>query len=285
MPNATLRLIIQENGTLIVPTSVELESEGADYGLRRVDNWVEVTASGTAFTNDGKGNYSHSFNMPAPNLAYEYRAKIVTDTETRYAGGTIVPSSDDDGTGEESGENPVVESIIVFSPSISGSLTDYLSSEGEVLRIMGDYAIDLLLEDVGRGGNAIVWNEVLEEATETTDMYTTQFYNPATHRTNKWLRRKTTVLAAHLISQRRGNNPLFNSRVDRVYEEFALIASGGFHIPNSIPRGRFAPVVRNYTIQNRMQRHPQRVDTTKSTGTAYAGMDAAIEPYVFSRQL
>jgi hypothetical protein len=260
----SLHLVIQQDGVLLTPTSVELESEGNDYGLRRSDNYDSVTIGGTSMSTEGRGEYFHDWTNPAVDLSYDYRIKIVNDGVTYYVGGGAIDGN--------------ITEVTVVLPT-----TTKFTSQAEVLRIIGSFAGDLLTEDAGPVDT--LWAEVIEDADETIAMYIQHYYDPATHKTNGWLRRRATVLAANIISQRRGNNPLYVSRADRVYEQLSMIESGNTHIPDSIPRARFAPVVRNYTIQNRMQRHPQRVDTTKSTGTDYPNQDTAIEPFVFSRQL
>jgi len=260
MADSTLRLVIKANGTLLIPTSVDLESEGNDYGLRRLDDWAEVTASGTSFDIDSAGNYSHTFTEPADNLSYDFRAKIVFEGTTYFVGETI-----------KSGTSQITAII---------SSTAHYTSQAEVYRMIGSFAGDLLLED--QQATSVTWDDMLEDIDETIQMYVHQHYDTSLLSSSNWVRRRATVLGANILSQRRGNNPLYLTRTERTYEELNMIRDGRMHIPGAIPRARFAPVVRNYTIQNRFFNHPMRIDTTKSTGATYSGQDTALHPFIFS---
>lgn len=255
---AQLRVKLRVDGAGVTPTSVTLSDESATYGIRRTDTNAAIVAAGTAMTAGALGEYSYSF-IDIGSPSYEYRVKVVYLTTTYYFGGII--------SGDTTG-------IISVLPS-SGHYT----SEAEIARLLGEFAVDLLLED--NQNTSATWSNILTDIDETISMYVGQFYDPSTLYSNNWVRRRATILGANALSGRRGNNPLYLTRTERVYDELNSIRDGRYHIPGGVPLGRFAPVVRNYTVQNVFYDHPQRVIKSKSTGTNYNNMDLAIEPFVY----
>lgn len=79
-------------GTLTDVTSVELEDEGDEYGVKRDDTDAAVVASGTALDHPDTGIYSKSFTEPAVGLTYSAVVKYVYRGKTHYLPMSIVGS-------------------------------------------------------------------------------------------------------------------------------------------------------------------------------------------------
>jgi len=260
---STFFLKVQLNGALVDADTVAFASEppATQYGVRRADTFVSVVSNGTAISRISKGNYSHNIVDPEGVKLYEYSLHIVHDNESFYVAGDFKPG------------NP---KFCVSIPSL-----DHYTSQAEVYRMLGNYAVDLMMDDTAGRDNE-TWDDMLEDADETIKMYVNQHYDPAILNTSTWVRRRATVLVSNIVSQRRGNPGLFNSRTDRVYEELNEIRRGRFHIPGIPTRGYLGPVVRNYIMQNRFRINPVRVDKMKSTGPSYPKEDISIRPFVFN---
>jgi hypothetical protein len=259
-----LRLQIYVNGELTDPTSVKLGNNGDDYGVRRKDDLDIVEDVDLDLDKISKGTYTYDIVDPEEDIEYEWAVKTVYETNTYYVVGSMTGGTDATGA------------ATVVLPNTTGHYT----SQAEVLRTMGTMAEQLLMEDVTT--KSLMWEDLLEEADDTIKMYVMQHYNPATLYSNKWIRRRATILVAHIMSARRANPPVYTSRVDRVYDELNMIRDNRFRIPGAVVRHFQGPIVRNYMVQNAFLTHPLRVESSKSTSAGnYTGEDIAVEPYVY----
>lgn len=254
---ASLRISILSNGELITPTSVVLADDGSAYGIRKVSDLTTITNPSVSMDVASKGLYTHAYSNSTAELV-EYSVKMVYDSQTYYVSGTT--------------------SIATQNVTVSLPSTAYYTSQAEVLRVMGDFAESLLMDDA-KSKNS-VWKDVLEDVTDTINMYAMQHYNLSDLSTSKWIRRRATYLAANILSNRRGNPPLFTSRVERVYDELNEVRDNRFRIPNVPVKYFQGPVVRNYVVQP-LGNHSLRVETTKSTGKRYNNQDDAYLPYIY----
>jgi hypothetical protein len=257
----TLTFTAKINGVLIDVDAAVLEDQIEDFGVRRTDNLDVVVASGTALTRISLGTYQHEFAEPEPNLSYEYTVKI-TYGGTSYYFNRITAA--------------VGVSALIAIPS-----TDHYSSQAEVLRVAGEYAIDLMLDDYDGEDMGYIWHNFLQDADETIAMYVMQHYDPDDLYSTEWIRRRATWMVCNLLSQRRGNNDLFRSKVERIYDELNMIRDGRMRIPGATVRHWMGPNWRNYSLENRYLRHPVRVDRTKSNKQTYSGQDDSAAPYFY----
>lgn len=259
---ATNRLNIFVDGELVDPTSVTTGDSGGSYGVRRVDDLYDiVVVEDLEYTLVSTGIYDYEFTEPEDDLSYEWAATIVHSGTTYYVGG-VIPTG--------------ITTTTVVLPTTA----TYYSSQAEVLRVMGTMAEALLLEDAT--SKSAVWTDLLQDATDTIKMYVMQHYDPSTLNTNKWIRRRATILVAQLLSTRRANPPLYTTRVDRVYEELDMIRDNRMRIPGATVRHFQGPIVRNYDMQKVFHGHQGRVVDSKSTRSGhYSGESLALEPYVY----
>lgn len=258
----TISFVAKINGNLVDVDSIEFADQTGSFGVRRVDTGAVIVAEGTALTRASIGTYTYSFAEPEANLQYQYSIKLVYLGVTYYYNRFVTSGS--------------ISSLIVI-PS-----TDHYSSQAEVYRLLGKTAADLIVSDHTSEDKAYLWNDLLQDVDETISMYVLHHYDPAQLYTNQWIRRRATLLACNLLSQRRGANELYRARTERIYEELNSIRDNRFIIPGAIPRSWQGPVVRNYIIQNRFLQHPVRVEKTQSTGDSYGNEDIAWEPFIYN---
>jgi hypothetical protein len=259
--SVTLKFTAKINGALVDVTSCDLDDQNEDFGVRRQDNLDVVVASGTAIPRISLGTYQYEFAEPEPDLTYEYTVKIVYSSTTYYFNRYVS-----------------AEGITAL---ISIPTTDHYTSQAEVLRVFGEYAVDLSLDDYDGENKGYFWNQFLYDTDETMKMYLMQHYDPDDLYEVEWVRRRATWLVCNLISQRRGNNPLFHSKTERIYDELNMIRDGRMRIPGATVRHWQGPMWRNYSMQNRYYRHPVRIDRTKSNRQSYSGQDDSLSPYFY----
>jgi len=259
---STITLTAYTNGALTDVTSVALEDRTDTFGVRRTDTGDIVVGTGTAMTNSSLGTYTNTFADPSSGVVYEYEYKAVINGVTHYR--------------NKLAEQGTIEDTIIIASSA------YYSSQAEVYRMLGEVATDLLSDDVSRDDRSFIWQEILGSATSTIDLYLHQFHKPTALTNSNFVRRRATTLAAHLISSRRGNAPLFSDQVDRIYSELDELRSGRLTLPGVEEIGFFGPLVRNYELETYRRYHPLRVESSTSTGDRYAGEDTSWEyPFWF----
>jgi len=260
MSTTTINLRSYVNGQSTDLTSIKLQDGAGTYGVKRVDTGAVVVASGTSFDRLGVGVYQYVIDPDPAAVDYDYVIRIVTGGITYYY--------------PRLGESDSIINHIYTIPTSS-----YYSSEAEVMRLLGEGATYLMTEDWEHIDKSPVWENILSYVDETIDQRVGQKYAHAELLENPYIRRRATILAAHMLSSRRGNPSLYIRERDVIMEELDQIRSGRFHVMGAVPRGRSAPTVRNYVIQPTGY-HPQRVIGSKSTGSQYSGMDRAWEPYM-----
>jgi hypothetical protein len=220
-----------------------------------------VVAAGTAIPRISLGTYVYEFEEPEPSLTYEYTVKVVYNSTTYYFNRYTSAQS---------------VSALIAIPS-----TTHYTSQAEVLRVLGEYAVDLMLDDYESEDKGYIWNDFLTTADETIKMYVMQHYDPDTLYSVSWVRRRAAYLVCNLLSQRRGNNPLYHAMVERTYDELNMIRDGRFRIPDATVRHYQGPMWRNYILQNRFFNRPVRVNREKSNPHSYSGQDDFLHPFFY----
>ena len=262
MATTTINLTVLSNGSLVDPTSVDLEDSTDTFGVRRTDTLGLVVAAGTAMTKISTGVYQTSFTEPADDLSYEYAFEI------DYLSTTFNRTNTADA-------GDIINTVILPN-------TTYYTSQAEVYRLLGIIASELLEDDLAAGDRNAIWDEILQQTTSTLDFYLHQYYTQAALISSDWVRRKATILAANILSSRRGNPQHYRDDVDRAYNELDEVRSGRQTLPRVAEIGYMGPVVRNYELESFRFYHPLRVEKTTSTGDRYPGQDNSWEyPFWF----
>lgn len=265
MSDTILNFAVRINGSPVDPSSILFQNQSDEYGIIRTDTGDIVVASGTSLTRTSLGSYTHTFEDPTTPLTYEFTLQVDYNSTTYYVTNTAAAGT---------------KSFLLNIPTV-----EHYTSQAEVYRLMGEYAVELMIDDYVGNGQGYVWTDMLNHVDETINMYLMQHYdvsNSSTIANSNWVRRRATVLCANLLSQRRGNNPLWVAQTERVYDELMSIRDGRFRIPDLIVRHYQGPMWRNYSIQNRFWQHPVRVDQTKSNKQRYNGQDDMLYPYLYA---
>jgi hypothetical protein len=269
MSTTTLSFTAKINGELVDMDSVYLADQNEDFGVRRLDTLDVVVDKDTVVPRLSLGTYRYSFDDPEPGLTYEYTLKVTYSGITYYYNRQTSPGD--------------IQTLVAIPT------TDHYTSQTEVYRYLGEYAVNLMIDDYAGEDKGYIWNDLLQNADDTIKMYIMQHYDPDTLYENTWVRRRATILVANLLSSRRGNNPLYVSATERVYDELNMVRDGRMHIPaakgavgNAMrPRSWQGPIWSNYQMQNRFYNHPVRVESSKSSTRkqVYSQLDYALEPF------
>jgi hypothetical protein len=113
--------------------------------------------------------------------------------------------------------------------------------------------------------------DVLNYVDEMIYSYTDQVYERADLTSNEYLAGKATFLAANILSQRRGNKPLYAMEREEIIEELVAIGAGQRFISGVYVRAMPVPSVRSQSVNHNLSRNPLVVDRNLSTGGGYAG--------------
>jgi phage gp36-like protein len=151
------------------------------------------------------------------------------------------------------------------------SLTYTYTTAAEIVRVLGQRAVDALVDDNGDGaGESGVLTSAIEEATDTINFYCYSFHTEQVLANNLLVRRWATYLACHILTQRRGNAGNYASVAERIVAKLELVHSGRYQIPRAPVRADCSPSMSNYVIDDRAYKRKLRVDRDVSTGPSTA---------------
>jgi hypothetical protein len=140
-------------------------------------------------------------------------------------------------------------------------------------RLYSDTGVTLVIDDMSSGEKALFWTEVTSEASDVVNQYAEMYYAPIDLNTSSWVQRRTTWIAAYLISQRRGNPAIFGDRYDEIIEELKAVYRGELLIPRMPTREDMTPAMSNLIVDDRFRVHKLRVHPTISTGGVSSRQD------------
>lgn len=152
-----------------------------------------------------------------------------------------------------------------------------LTSEAEIQRVLGYKGFKLHLDDLdplddnyldGTDSEADDVNyieEVIQQASSEVLGYLVPRFDAERCSTNPIVRKIATYWAAHYISRRRGNEPLYETEVAEGIEKLERYREGSLYlnVPSSGPRA----IVQSYVIDSRYTLNPTRVIRIASTST------------------
>ena len=260
MSFTTINLYSSVNGTPEGLDSVELSDEAGAFGVKRNDNNDIVVAAGQDFITLSEGVYQYAFTDPAPAITYTYVIKIIRDGGSpKYYTRTVSAAS-------------------TVNQIYSIPVDTHYSSEAEVMRMLGEHALNMMMEDWEQSDKAPIWEQILSQVDANIDQYVTQHYKRENIISSPLIRTHATTLACQLLSIRRGNPGIYQRQVETVYDSLDQIRTGRLHVPGCKPNGRKAPVVRQVIMQPSW-RYPARISMTKSTGGTPTGNNFAYEPF------
>lgn len=151
------------------------------------------------------------------------------------------------------------------------------TSQAEIQRLLSYKGVSLHIDDADDlddnylGGTdslvtpSNVLNEIIERATARVNEYLLPRYSADTLATLSRVREIATFIATHLLTRRRGNEPLYDDEVAESVETLERYREGTLYLdaPLQGPRA----VVQSYVTDNRYFRNPVRVLTHSSNDT------------------
>lgn len=238
-----------------------------DFGLRRSDTLAELVAEGTSLPTTGTGQYAYNLTEPVGGLTYDYWITI-----ERIA----------------SDPTPLVvyrtQTATTELPSDDAPIIAYTSLT-EIERLYSQTGVNLRLDDLDQVERTNFINSIIAEATEMINGWTINYYTPSALTTSQWVRRRATIIACYLLSERRGNPTQFAHHMQRVVDELEKLMTKfpKFQIPgadgNPIPvRAADVPSIVTPIIDDRQRIQKARVVRENST-KPYAGQPFYDPPY------
>lgn len=140
------------------------------------------------------------------------------------------------------------------------------TSEAEILRMLGDDGYDAYLTDLSASDRSAFLDDVINYATSLIATSTQEYYYDGNISSDQMVRTNATIIACHLISERRGNASLWEGRMERIMEWLAGIKIGSIHLPGQEVMAPDVPVIRNYGV-NFNSHNRILVDKDLSTGS------------------
>ncbi len=160
-----------------------------------------------------------------------------------------------------------------------------LTTRAEMASISSTLGIDLRLDDdddgvidiLGVTGEEQLLLDVVEEASDEAYTRLEMYYEQITLADSRWVRRRVSYIALHILSKRRGNPGNYCDEFEKYMEQFDEVASGDLQIPRLKKSHNFEPSMSNTLINHRFPRRNVRVIQETSRG----GTDSSQELDVF----
>lgn len=141
------------------------------------------------------------------------------------------------------------------------------TSQAEIERIMSpNMALDFLDHDQDGADDDDTWQDVINEATDTINMYAEVWYEAADLSNNVLVRRWASWIGAYLMSMNRGDPAMFIRRYDEVIARLEKILLGTLQIPRVPLRADMTPSMSNFAVDDRFRVNKVRVTPTNSVG-------------------
>jgi phage gp36-like protein len=155
------------------------------------------------------------------------------------------------------------------------SPTRLYTSQDEIERLMSVKSAELYVDDIGIGmaDDPEIWTDVIDQATDTVNMYAQYYYEESVLELSSWVRRTATWIAAHYLTQRRGNPGAYSSLYEQAIEYLERIKKGELQIPRAVLRSVMVPAMSNYTIDDRFRVNKIRVQPSISVGPQSSEQD------------
>lgn len=151
--------------------------------------------------------------------------------------------------------------------------THGFTTEAMIIALYAQLGFDNILDDVTGAAEDAVIDQFIRDAEQTVRSRLTMF-DPDDMVGNQWIESRTTWIAAHYISKRRGNEHYFEDMYVEAMRELDAIATGELPAPMDIPlRAHTYPAMTNFTIDERFAVAKIRVRPTISIGGTYEGQD------------
>lgn len=162
----------------------------------------------------------------------------------------------------------------------SCSRTTYgFTSKDCIEALYGSRGYDNVLSDTGSAEDAVV-DSIIVDAEQTVIIRIGKFFSPEDMATSQFVNSRTTWIAAHLLSKRRGNPHYFEDLYMEAIRELEAISTGELSPPNEIPlRSYITPSMSNLIVDERFGVSKLRVRDFISVGGTYPDQHIAYAYY------
>jgi hypothetical protein len=150
----------------------------------------------------------------------------------------------------------------------------YTSKEA-VEQLYGSAGKQAIVQDMSSTNLTEWWVVILSDATDKINQYCLPFYEDSDLYTSRWVHVRATWIAAHFLSQRRGNPGLFSNRYEEIISELEMVLAGIIQIPNLPTRNDFVPGMSNLVVDDHFQISKVRVQPFISVGGTYGNQQIA----------
>lgn len=148
------------------------------------------------------------------------------------------------------------------------------TTQAEIRRLYGQLGQQNIVQDLNSTDLQAMWTELCSDASDIVNQYCLVFYNASDLANSRWVRVRTTWIAAYLLSQRRGNPALFGVRYEQIIEELLMVLNGEIQIPGLPTRNDFTPAMSNLNVDDRFHTMKLQVSPFISTGGSYPNQHA-----------
>lgn len=165
------------------------------------------------------------------------------------------------------------------------SLQYVYTSEAELVRLMSQTSLDeFLTEPDGTSlitdAKDAVLGDAIDQATDKINDYTYQLYEPRLLATNRWVRVRATKIAAHYLTQRKGEPGRYQQFYDEIVKELEAVQATTRYIPRLPLIVDVRPTVTNQVIDDRFTSSRARDSRqTSSDQTSYDNQKPDVNTY------
>lgn len=161
------------------------------------------------------------------------------------------------------------------------SLSHVYTSEAELVRLMSATSLDqYLMEPDGTALTGIttptrddVLYDAIEQATDKVNDYCYQLYAPAKLETSRWVRLRATQIAAHLLTQRKGEPGRYQELYDSALNDLEEVRMIRRYIPRLQTIADHRPTADNQVINDTFLSARARVSRQSSSDSpSYSNM-------------
>lgn len=172
---------------------------------------------------------------------------------------------------------PVTPSTFSGTTASVSSIGTYgFTTEELIVALYAQKGFDNILDDVTGTDQTDVLAQFIADAEQTVIVRLSQFYEPTDLCDNQWVRSRTTWIAAHLISHRRGNEHYFEDLYTQAMNELDAMATGELPPLTDIPFRRDGiATMSNFVMDDRFAIGKLRVRQNISVGATYPGQQVA----------
>ena len=154
-------------------------------------------------------------------------------------------------------------------------LTYTYTTKEEIARLYGSNGQQSIIQDLAASNLSSWWTELISDASDIVNQYCLVYYQASDLSNSRWVRTRTTWIAAYLLSQRRGNPALWGLRYEQIIDELLMVMHGEIQIPGLPTRADFTPAMSNLVVDDHFQISKIRVQPFISTGGTHANQQIA----------